>query len=241
MISLLRAEALKLRRSLVLLVAATPPLMVFALGFLVTASDNGPDMWQMQIMSGSAIWGFFLLPMSAIGLTALQAQLEHAPNTWSHTLALPRPKWQVFLAKAICAQLILAIVSLLVMIAGILSTLAGLPFSETGSMTDELDWGLALSLYARMYVAAVFVTALQWLIATRFRSFAVAVSVGIGGTFVAVAATSSKWGLYFPWLMPVNILASDPERANLALAYGLGGGVLVYALGIVWLARRDWA
>ena len=127
------------------------------------------------------------------------------------------------------------------MIAGILSTLAGLPFSETGRMTDELDWGLALSLYARMYVAAVLVTALQWLIATRFRSFAVAVSVGIGGTFVAVAATSSKWGLYFPWLMPVNILASDPERANLALAYGLGGGVLVYALGIVWLARRDWA
>ena len=201
MISLLQAEAFKLRRSLLLLVAATPPLMVFALGFLVTASDNGPDMWQMQIMSGSAIWGFFLLPMSAIGLTALQAQLEHAPNTWSHTLALPRPKWQVFLAKAIWAQLILAIVSLLVMIAGILSTLAGLPFSETGRMTDELDWGLALSLYARMYVAAVFVTALQWLIATRFRSFAVAVSVGIGGTFVAVAATSSKWGLYFPWLI----------------------------------------
>ena len=114
MISLLRAEALKLRRSLVLLVAATPALMVFALGFLVTISDNGPDNWQIQIMSGSAIWGFFLLPMSAIGLTALHAQLEHAPNTWSHTLALPRPKWQVFLAKAIWAQLILAIVSVLV-------------------------------------------------------------------------------------------------------------------------------
>jgi len=240
MISLLRAEALKLRRSLVLLVAATPPLMVFALGFLVTISDNGPDNWQIQIMSGSAIWGFFLLPMSAIGLTALQAQLEHAPNTWSHTLALPRPKWQVFLAKAIWAQLILAIVSVLVMLAGISSTMLGLPFSEHGAMTDDINWSQAVSLYSRMYVAALFVTALQWLIATRFRSFAVAVSVGIGGTFVAVAATSSKWGLYFPWLMPVNILASEPESANLAMTYGLTGGVVIYLIGIIWLARRDW-
>ena len=89
-------------------------------------------------------------------------------------------------------------------------------------------------------IAALCVTALQWLIATRFRSFAVAVSVGIGGTFVAVAATSSKWGLYFPWLMPVNILASEPERADLAMAYGLTGGILIYGLGILWLARRDW-
>ena len=107
-------------------------------------------------------------------------------------------------------------------------------------MTDEIDWSQAVSLYSRMYVAAVFVTALQWLIATRIRSFAVAVSVGIGGTFVAVAATSSKWGLYFPWLMPVNILASEPERANLAMTYGLTGGILVYLVGIIWLSRRDW-
>jgi lantibiotic transport system permease protein len=66
------------------------------------------------------------------------------------------------------------------------------------------------------------------------------VSVGIGGTFVAVAATSSQWGLVFPWLMPVNVLASEPDRALLAIAIGGIGGLVALTAMIIWLSRRDW-
>ena len=81
----------------------------------------------------------------------------------------------------------------------------------------------------------------QWGIAHRFRSFAAPVAIGIGGTFVAVAATSSEYGIFFPWLMPVNMLAADPERAQIALALGGGGGALLFVLLVIWLSRRDWA
>ena len=240
MIHVLIAEATKLRRSLVLLVAATPPVMVFALGVLVVASGNAPEDWMIHTMAGSAIWAYFLLPMSVIGLTALIAQLEHGPNTWSHTLALPVPRWQVFLAKALVSVGLMAVVSAAVALAGWTSALVGLQLGDEVGMTGRYDPMLALRLYGSMFVAGLLVMAIQWTLAMRFRSFAAPVSVGIGGTFVAVAATSAEKGLYFPWLMPVNVLASESSRGDLAIAMGGVGGVIVFAVAIVWLSRRDW-
>lgn len=240
MINILIAEATKLRRSLVLLVAATPPVMVFALGVLVVASGNAPDSWTMHTMAGSAIWAFFLLPMGVIGITALIAQLEHGPGTWSHTLALPVPRWQIFLAKALVSLGLMALVSIAVALAGYASAMLGLRLGEEAVMGGRFDPALAFKLYGRMFIAGLLVMAIQWTMAMRFRSFAAPVSVGIGGTFVAVAATSADKGLYFPWLMPVNVLASEGGRGDLAVMMGGIGGVVVFALAIAWLSRRDW-
>lgn len=240
MINTLIAETTKLRRSLVLLVAATPPLMVFALGVLAVASGNAPEDWAIIIMAGSAVWGYFLLPMSVIGVTALIAQVEHGPGTWSHTLALPAPRWQIFLAKALVSTGLLAVMSLAVALASYASTTVGLMLNPELTMTGAFDTHLALRLYGLMFVAGLLVMAIQWTLAMRFRSFAVPVSVGIGGTFVAVAATSAQAGLYFPWLMPVNVLAADAGRAELAVMMGGFGGALAFAAAIVWLSRRDW-
>lgn len=236
----LAAELLKLRRSLVLLVAATPPLMVLALGIMMRVTGNAPDDWFIQISSSAAIWGFFLLPMTAIGVTALLAQLEHGPGTWSHTLALPVPKWQVFLAKAVLAQILMLVIGALVALAGLASGVVGSLLAPEHAISGDLDWVLVLRLYGLMFLASGLVTAIQWTLAMRFRSFTVPVSIGIGGTFVAVAATSARSGLYFPWLMPVNVLASDPERAAIAVTLGTVGGLVLYASAIVWLSRRDW-
>jgi lantibiotic transport system permease protein len=240
MINALIAEALKLRRSLVLLVAATPPVMVFALGVLIVASGNGPEEWTMQTMAGSAIWAFLLLPMSVIGITALIAQLEHGPNTWSHTLALPVPRWQVFAAKVLVTLGLMAVVSFAVALAGWASVPVGLQFGDDLEMAGQFDPGLALQLYGKMFIAGLLVMAIQWTLAMRFRSFAAPVSIGIGGTFVAVAATSAEQGLYFPWLMPVNVLASEGSRGELAVMMGGLGGLIVFTLAIIWMSRRDW-
>lgn len=43
-------------------------------------------------------------------------------------------------------------------------------------------------------------------------------------TFFAVVALSAKVGVVLPWQIPVNQLASDPARAQLALALGGVGG-----------------
>ena len=230
MIRTIGCEILKLRRSLVLLVAATPAVMVYLLGVLAMTSGQGAGEWTVLVMAGSAIWAYFLLPMTTIGLAALMAQTEHGPGTWSWSLALPVPRWQIFTAKILVLLGMMAIVSWTALLIDPELVIAGAP-----------DWALAFRLHGQMWIAGICVAAVQWGIAHRFRSFAAPVAIGIGGTFVAVAATSSEYGIFFPWLMPVNMLATDPERAQIALALGGGGGTLLFVLLVIWLSRRDWA
>ena len=240
MIGALRAEALKLRRSLVMLVLAVPPVMIAILSVLVRLSGNGPPDWTVYAMSTAAIWAYFLLPMTATGMTALLAQLEHSNGMWAHILAVRTPKWKIFTAKGVMAAVLMAVASIGVWTAIFISGHLANALAPADALAGEPGYLNAASLLAKMYLASLLLVAIQLTIALRFSSFALPVSVGIGGTFVAVAATSSKYGVYFPWLLPINMLASEATRAELALWIGgLGGGVMLIAL-VLWLSGRDW-
>tara|TARA_R110002096_G_scaffold160973_2_gene327295 strand:+ start:129 stop:854 length:726 start_codon:yes stop_codon:yes gene_type:complete len=240
MIGILRAEVLKLRRSLVVFVLAVPPVMIFLLAVLVRISGNGPDIWLIQAMATSAIWAYFLLPMTATGMTALLAQLEHSTNMWSHILALPPAKWKIFTAKWLVAIALMAIASGLVWGSIFAAGHTGNALAPDHAMTGPVPYWEAAKLLGKMFAASILLIAVQLGIALRFNSFALPVSVGVGGTFVAVAATSSKYGIYFPWLLPVNMLASEAERGELALMIGAIGGLALLIAMTIWLARRDW-
>ena len=81
--------------------------------------------------------------------------------------------------------------------------------------------------------------AVQLWIALRYASFVPALATGIGGTFFAVVATSAKIGVVLPWQFPVNQLASDPARAQLALALGAIGGCIAFAAMLRHLGQRE--
>ena len=66
-----------------------------------------------------------------------------------------------------------------------------------------------------------------------------ALAVGIGGTFFSVVATSAKQGVFFPWQMPVNMLATEAWRVTTALGLGGGLGLVVLTLAVAHLARRE--
>lgn len=240
MIVLLRAEALKLKRSLIVLLILAIPTMVFLLGVAAIATGNSTDQWSNMAMSGAAIWSFFLLPMTATALTALVAQLEHGSRAWSYTLALPHPKWAVFTAKAVIIVLVMAVISALVGAATLASGIVASWIAPEMAMQGDLPLALMGGILFKMWLTGLLVVAIQFAVAMQFESFAVPVVIGIAGTFVAVVATSAQAGLYFPWLMATNVLNSDPERAQLALLMGGVGGILLFALTIGWLTRRDW-
>jgi len=54
-----------------------------------------------------------------------------------------------------------------------------------------------------------------------------------------VVATSAKQGVFFPWQMPVNMLARDAWRIETALALGGGLGALALVAAVLHLARRE--
>lgn len=237
---LVAAELLKLRRSLILLLVGGVPAMVLIMEIAVVATGNGPEDWPRVAMSGAGIWSFLLLPLTATALTALLAQIEHAPRAWSYTLAQPHPRWMVFAAKALVAAALMAVITALVGVTILVGGQVAGAIAPEHALTGSLPWQLLAGILARMWVAGLLVLAIQFGFAMGFANFAVPIVVGIAGTFAAVVATSARAGIYFPWLLPTNILAQDPERAQQALLTGGLGGLALLALVCVWLARRDW-
>jgi ABC-2 type transport system permease protein len=232
-------ELIKLRRSLALLLAVVAPSLVAMFVFFNLLRMEKANEWSMTLMSSAAIWAFFMLPMSVTALTALVANAEHGSRSWEHLRALPVPAWQFFAAKLV------GVLGVVILMTALLATMTPAAAFAAGALkpsvapTGDVGYLAYVVLLTRMTVAAGLLVAVQAWVALRFTSFVPALATGIGGTFFAVVATSAEAGVALPWQIPVNQLAADPGRADLALAIGGMGGLLT-ASAMVWhLSRRD--
>ena len=235
----LAVEAYKLRRSLALLLAAVAPLLIAVFTFFNLLRLDKPMPWAMPLQSSAAIWAFFMLPMSVTALTALVAQAEHGPRAWDHLRALPLPRWHLYAAKAACVLALVAAMSLLLAGLTAFAVAAAGAAKPAVAATGAPDFTAHLLLLGRIFLAAWLLVAVQLWVALRYASFVPALALGIAGTFFSVVATSARIGVVLPWQIPVNQLASDPARADLALALGLGGGIVAFALMLWQMSRQE--
>ena len=232
-------EARKLNRSLAALLAVAAPALIAIFAFFMTLRGKAPMPWDMWMMNAAAIWAFFMLPMSATALTALVAHMEHGPKSWDHLRALPLPRWRLYAAKAVCVLAVVALMSaaVLAMTWGAV-TLAG-AIKPQVAPSGAFALASHATLFGKIYLAALLMIAIQLWVALRYASFVPALAVGIGGTFFSVVATSAKQGVFFPWQMPVNMLATEPWRVNTALGLGFGLGVVALIAALWRLSRRE--
>lgn len=235
----LYVEAAKLWRSLALLLAVVAPALVAVFVFFNLLRMDAPVQWSTTLQTSAAIWAFFMLPMSVTALTALAASIEHGARAWDGLRALPVPRWHLYASKAIC---VLGVVAAMSLALGVMTwmavQLAGW-LKPTVAATGEADLARHALLLSRIFASAGLLIALQLWIALRFASFVPALVTGIGGTFFAVVATSAKVGVILPWQIPVNQLAADAARADLALAVGGLGGCLLLLLMLWHLSRHE--
>ncbi|MDT9600705.1 ABC transporter permease [Sphingosinicella rhizophila] len=233
------SEMLKLRNSLALLLCAAAPLMVVVLTSLVVMDRDEPTPWPLFTTNLAAAWGLFMLPMTVTALTILLAQIEHGPRFWNHLLALPVPKWRLFAAKSVLTILLVGLMSAALIL---LTPVAG-HFAEWAAAGPQLvgtprfkEHGAQV---AGMFLSSLLLIAVQLWAALRFRSFVPPLVLGIGGTLVAVVASGAEQGVWFPWLIPANMLSENPAQAALAGTIGFWGGLAALAAMIVDLSRRE--
>lgn len=238
-VRILTVEARKLNRSLVLLLAVAAPLLVAVFAFFNLLRFEEPRPWGLWLQGASAIWAFFMLPMSVTALTALVAHMEHGPRAWDHLRALPVARWKIYAAKAICVLVLIAGMSLLNLAMTIGGVALAAALKPELAPTGALDLSGNLVVTGKIVGAAILLIAIQFWTAIRFGSFVPALALGIGGTFFAVVATSAKQGVFFPWQMPINVLATEAWRSQTALAVGAGLGLCVLAAAIIHLAWRE--
>lgn len=229
-------EILKLRRSLALLLCAAAPGCIAILGSLIVLDRGGN--WPGYVLGNAAFWAFAMLPLTLTALSVLLAQMEHGAKAWDHVLALPGARSRVYLAKA------LVMIGLLVGMSvwlWVLLHAAGFAIEAIapGKLRGVPTPGATARILAEMAFASLLVAVLQLWVALRFRSFVPPLVFGIAGTFVALVAVGARQGLYFPWLMAVNVMGPDSGRHATALLLGGGGGIAMLAAMCVMLARRD--
>ena len=232
-------EFVKLRRSLALLLALVAPALIAIFLFFNLLRFDNASTWERAAQTSTAIWAFFMLPMSVTALTALVAHTEHGPRAWDYLRALPRPRWQLYAAKAIAVAAVIAMMSVLLAGATVAVIETAAWIKPDVAATGSRDIGSYLLLLGRVFVSAWLLMAVQLWIALRYASFVPALSLGIGGTFFAVVATSSRLGVLMPWQIPVNQLAADPDRAALALLIGGAGGCVALGAMLWHLSRSE--
>jgi len=239
MIAVLSVEARKLNRSLAAVLAVTAPSLIAIFVFFNMLRGEEAQPWEMYTKGSAAIWAFFMLPMSVTALTALIAYTEHGPRAWDHLRALPVARWKIYAAKAICVLGVVAAMSLLNLLLTWGAVTLAATLKPALNPTGAFGLGEQLVLMGKIFLAAFLLVAIQFWIAMRFSSFVPALAVGIGGTFFSVVATSAEQGVFFPWQMPINMLATEAWRAQTALALGCGAGLVVLIASVAHLSRRE--
>ncbi len=239
MIAILSVELRKLNRSLAAVLAVAAPSLIAVFAFFMVLRGTEPQPWEMWMVSAIGIWAYFMLPMSVTALTALVAHMEHGPRSWDHLRSLPLPRWRLYAAKAVMVLVVVAIMSVLTLAMAWAAVTLATAIKPELTPAGPLEMGRYAGTMGKVFLSAILMIAIQLWIALRFASFVPALVVGIGGTFFSVVATSAKQGVFFPWQMPVNMLATEAWRINTALGLGCGLGLVVLALATAHLSRRE--
>ena len=238
MLRLVEVEFRKLRGSLVLLLIALPPLLPGLLIALAIASHDGPAQWdQMLDQLTLPLWAMFLNPTLLATLATLMGDIEYRNNGWDFTLTQPHSRWSIFLAKL---MVIVPLHAIMIAIAvGFAIAMAGAVGSITGNFpTGDLSLHENAMFVVRMTAGSFGILALQFWVALRWRNFLLPLSLGIGGTLVALAVllTGTRDADWFPWVVALRSALGE-TTAHFAWT-GLAMGTVFCAVMLLDLQRR---
>ena len=238
------AEALKIRRSLVLIVALLVPLFpAFAnmaaklrAGFILNEDNLEP--WSLYMRYSIKLWAILIMPMVVALLSALLANEEHKTNQWKQLFVLPFPRSALFMSKWVALGGITLLSTLVFAVANIAGGVVihlvhpemglgfPIPFGE-GIVKPLISWLLSMMMMA-----------LHLWISLRWRSFLVSLTVGFMGAVSNIFLLSSylyERAAISPWAMP----GYSYDDWHLTLVGSCVGAVVILLLAGAQFVRRD--
>jgi hypothetical protein len=201
--------------------------------------------WAALARINLRLWGMLMMPLYITLQTALIAGLDHADNQWKAILARPVPRWTVYTAKLLIVAALTS-VSSAILFAGML--LAGPVLNHLIPrgihFGSPVPYGAISRQVAGMAGLAFPALTIQHWVSLRWRAFSVAVGFGIVATVTAFAMLGSAgplggWPEYFPWALPMLIVAGHPHNTAAALWIGAALGIVVSLAGCINFCRRE--
>jgi hypothetical protein len=248
----LHAESLKLKRTIALKMVVLAPLTVIVLTLFMASQApfstvrrlSPTDHWTALVRVNLQFWGLLMLPLYFTLQTALIAGLDHSDNQWKALFSRPVPRWTVYIGKLLFLVAMTA-TSTAVLAAGML--LEGMLLR---SVAPELRLafpgpvGMIVQRTAAMTALAFLPLTVQHWVSLRWRSFSIAVGVGVIAIVTSFgmllsAGPYGAWPEYFPWSLPMLVLARHPVNLHLTVWSATAAGVAVAVLGCINFCRRE--
>lgn len=245
----LSTELLKMKRTLGFWLTLLAPLVVAGLAFLVMASQ-GEDMmdfangqpWHWHMKFTLTLWGLFVLPLFVTLETALLAGWEHGNNTWKLLYAQPVPRWMVTASKQFSGLVLLGISHIFLALTTIGTGLLLRQIKPGLGLEASVPWLAMLGYCLLIFLISWLIIAVHSFVSLRWSSFVVAMAVGIVATMSGVFFIRSEaYAPFYPWAMQgliANKLLEDGWPVE-QLIWGIGGGLLAFALSNLYMSRRD--
>jgi hypothetical protein len=244
----LRAETLKMKRTLALWLAIITPLGMVGLQFLVVYQRAEYYLRQIEnawVRFGQemfVVFGFLMVPLFVTLQTALLSGLEHRSDYWKHLYALPLPRWTLYVAKQLAGMAVIGLSMAGLVGFSILAGLALRVLKPDMGFDVAIPWDLFLKYGVMVYLASWLIISLHTWVAMRWQSFVVAMAVGIGMTVGGMVVINSEWATFYPWALP-GLLANTFNKGEpillKELMVSVVGGIAVALLGCWEVTRRD--
>jgi len=244
LVRVLRTESLKLKRTLALWMVVVAPILVVVLQFCVgyfggERISRGKDAWPGIVQNSLALWTILMMPMFVTLETSLLAGLEHTDRNWKTLLALPAPRWTIYVSKLLVTVALLWIAHL-ILIAGTLTSGTILRAVQPALHLNALPWEPVVNPLLRISAAALLGLTIQHWVSLRWQTFTTALGFGMCVMVISfIAANAVEWGRWFPWSMPLMIMRPGKADVEMLLYASIAGAFVCAALGCWEFIRRE--
>ncbi len=223
----LQSELLKTKRTasfwLSILGAALIPT-IFFLKCVLDPAEAAPAFqatpWKTYFKIAWEALSTFLLPMYIILICALIPQIEFKNNAWKQVFASPQSTSQIFFSKFLTVHLMIllcyALFNALIIISGVSVNLI---HSQYAFLDHSIDWLSLMQLNAKIYISILGISAIQFWLSLRFKSFIGPVGIGLALLVGSIMAGGFRWEHVYklPHAHPILTLMSMKGKGTFVL------------------------
>lgn len=208
-------EFMKIRRSKIFLILLAPVVLMWVPGILNSGTYFKPQDMSITPENNFFIQGFmgmvwFMIPATLVIITVLLTQTERFGRGILKMLALPVSPIQLCLAK-FTVLLALSLIQMLMILAGYFISAAIVSGIHNYNMILDpifvLKWGIEI------FISAIPMAAVFWLIAVLIKTPIFAVGVGLASIVPAVLILNTRIWFVYPMCYPFYLLMVEYGKA----------------------------
>jgi lantibiotic transport system permease protein len=244
----LTVEMLKLRRTLASWGILIGPTVIAILQYLILL-DRAPGSfgeeyraWEASLHNAMTLWALLMLPLYISLQTALLANLEHATGQWKYLYALPVPRMAYYAAKWTVMALVVAVTNLVLAADLVVGGWLMEVIRPGWGFNLPVPWEMLWQGWWRITIAATLLMTIHLLVSLAWRSFIPSLGLGLAAAIANIfVASSEKWSIYDPWMMPGIAYTGEAPANTVALWIGGGLGLVAAILGgllLTWWQQR---